>query len=394
MSKHIYLSLAIHNHQPVGNFDHVFAEGYRVAYEPMITALERHPAIRMALHYTGPLRDWLVEHQPELMARIRALVARGQVEMMTGGYYEPVLVALPDVDKLGQVRKLTQAVQDDFGYTPTGAWLAERVWEPHLPKPLAEAGVEYTIVDDTHFKYVGLEDKDLFGYYVTEEQGTTLKIFGTSKHLRYVIPWAEVDEVIAWLRDQADEKYRLAVQYQERAARVAEQAGFALQMLDSYDDLAQAHADWGEPAQAQEYLRKISRAVPEEYRLVEGIGFRKLPDPVDGYWLVLGKYYLQRGIWTYNQADQSTTPQEKDRFLDEAAHHFALAMAYFQKFSPDLAHVNLTSRAMYRRFRTLKLERLEHLRREVQDVARKYRVNLSRLLNTLDDALGHPTRSL
>jgi len=207
------------------------------------------------------------------------------------------------------------------------------------------------------------------------------------------VDWAYL---LVWygLRDQADEKYRLAVQYQERAARVAEQAGFALQMLDSYDDLAQAHADWGEPAQAQEYLRKISRAVPEEYRLVEGIGFRKLPDPVDGYWLVLGKYYLQRGIWTYNQADQSTTPQEKDRFLDEAAHHFALAMAYFQKFSPDLAHVNLTSRAMYRRFRTLKLERLEHLRREVQDVARKYRVNLSRLLDTMDDALGHPTRSL
>ena len=205
MSKHIYLALAIHNHQPVGNFDHVFAEGYRVAYEPMIAALERHPTIKMALHYTGPLRDWLVAHQPELMARIRALVARGQVEMMTGGYYEPVLIALSDADKLGQVHKLTQVVQDDFGYPATGAWLAERVWEPHLAKPMAEAGVEYTIVDDTHFKYVGLEDKDLFGYYVTEEQGTALKIFGTSKHLRYVIPWAEVDEVIAWLRDQADD---------------------------------------------------------------------------------------------------------------------------------------------------------------------------------------------
>jgi len=95
MSKHIYLALAIHNHQPVGNFDHVFAEGYRVAYEPMIAALERHPTIKMALHYTGPLRDWLVAHQPELMARIRALVARGQVEMMTGGYYEPVLSLCP-----------------------------------------------------------------------------------------------------------------------------------------------------------------------------------------------------------------------------------------------------------------------------------------------------------
>jgi hypothetical protein len=205
MSKKIYLALAIHNHQPVGNFDFVFAEAYEKAYLPMIEALQKHPAIRLALHYTGPLHDWLLANRPELIERIAALVSRGQVEMMTGGYYEPILVAIPDVDKLGQVRKLTQAVQDDFGYMPTGGWLAERVWEPHLAKPLAEAGVEYTIVDDTHFKYVGLEDKDLFGYYVTEEQGVSLKIFGTSMKLRYTIPWAQVEEVMAWLQDEATE---------------------------------------------------------------------------------------------------------------------------------------------------------------------------------------------
>ena len=34
----------------------------------------------------------------------RALVARGQVEMMTGGYYEPILPMIPDADKLGQIQ--------------------------------------------------------------------------------------------------------------------------------------------------------------------------------------------------------------------------------------------------------------------------------------------------
>lgn len=208
--KHIYLALAIHNHQPVGNFGWVFERGCDVAYEPMIESLESHPTVKMALHYTGSLRDWIAENRPELIERIRALVARGQVEMMTGGYYEPVLVALYDADKRGQIEKLTQAVRDDFGYEATGAWLAERVWEPHLAKPLAEAGVQYTIVDDTHFKYVGLEDEHLFGYYVTEEQGITLKIFGTSKHLRYTIPWASVDEVIAWLRSEAEDTGRVS----------------------------------------------------------------------------------------------------------------------------------------------------------------------------------------
>ncbi len=200
----IHLSLAFHNHQPVGNFDWVFENATQLAYEPMIAALERHPGVRLALHYTGPLRDWLFEHRPGLMARIRALVERGQVEMLSGGYYEPILIALPDVDKAGQLQKLAAAVQKDFGYIPTGAWLAERVWEPHLPKPLAQAGIEYTLVDDTHFKYVGLTDEDLFGYYITEEQGHALKLFGSSKHLRYAIPWETVPQVIEWLRDQAD----------------------------------------------------------------------------------------------------------------------------------------------------------------------------------------------
>lgn len=60
----IYLSLAIHNHQPVGNFDFVFEEAYTKAYEPMIALLEKHPGVRLALHYSGPLRDWLKAHQP------------------------------------------------------------------------------------------------------------------------------------------------------------------------------------------------------------------------------------------------------------------------------------------------------------------------------------------
>ncbi|MBI3915201.1 MAG: DUF1926 domain-containing protein [Chloroflexi bacterium] len=203
--KQIHLALAIHNHQPVGNFDFVFAEAYTKAYLPMLALLERHPAIKLALHYTGPLRDWIAAQQPDFLKRVRALAARGQIELMTGGYYEPILAAIPDADKRGQILKLTRAVKKDFGYDARGLWLAERVWEPHLAKPIADAGVEYTLVDDTHFKYVGLSDDDLFGYYVTEEQGTPLKIFGTSKHLRYAIPWTPVEEVIGWLRAQATE---------------------------------------------------------------------------------------------------------------------------------------------------------------------------------------------
>lgn len=204
MPQKIYLSLAFHNHQPVGNFGWVFQEAFDKAYLPMVECLERHPGIRLALHYTGPLRDWLLEYQPDFFPRLRQLVDRGQIEIMTGSYYEAVLASLPDADKHGQITQLTGAVKKDFGYDATGLWLAERIWEPHLPRSLAQAGVKYTIVDDAHFKAIGYQDEDLFGYYVTEEQGHTLKIFATSMWLRYSLPWKPVSDLIGWLKEQRD----------------------------------------------------------------------------------------------------------------------------------------------------------------------------------------------
>jgi hypothetical protein len=202
------LAFALHNHQPVGNFDHVFADATQRAYEPMIGALERHPAVRVALHYSGPLLDWLRAHRPDLVGRLRGLAARGQVELMTGAYYEAILPIIPDADKQGQILKMTRAIADEFGCAAEGLWLAERVWEPHLAKPLGEAGVRYTIVDDSHFQAVGLDQSQLLGYYVTEEDGVSLALFPSLRRLRYLIPWVSPEEVIAYLRTLAETDVR------------------------------------------------------------------------------------------------------------------------------------------------------------------------------------------
>jgi alpha-amylase/alpha-mannosidase (GH57 family) len=199
----ILLGLLFHNHQPVGNFPWVFQHVYEESYLPMIEALERHAGIRLSLHYTGSLLDWLEEAHPEFLARVKALVQRNQIEIVSGGYYEPILPSIPDTDKLVQIRRLNERIQRAFAVTPTGMWLAERVWEPSLPGFLREAGIEWTIVDDIHFKSAGLDDHELYGYYATEDQSTPLKVFATSQKLRYIIPWHRVHETIDLLRSLA-----------------------------------------------------------------------------------------------------------------------------------------------------------------------------------------------
>ena len=61
MPRRISLALTLHNHQPIGNFGWVFAEVFEQAYLPMVEALDRHPTIRLGLHYSGPLLECLAD---------------------------------------------------------------------------------------------------------------------------------------------------------------------------------------------------------------------------------------------------------------------------------------------------------------------------------------------
>ncbi|MEW5914250.1 MAG: alpha-amylase/4-alpha-glucanotransferase domain-containing protein [Thermodesulfobacteriota bacterium] len=204
-SARMTLLLVLHAHQPVGNFDRVFAQAMAECYRPVVQALAAYPEIRCGLHFSGPLLQWMQKREPELRELIASLCQRGQVEMLGGGYYEPLLASVPARDALAQVQMQTQATERLFGQRPSGFWLAERIWEPALPAKLAPAGLRYTIVDDTHLYYAGLQPRDMFGYHLTEREGHALALFPTHKDLRYTIPFREPEETVAFLRQAFDQ---------------------------------------------------------------------------------------------------------------------------------------------------------------------------------------------
>jgi 4-alpha-glucanotransferase len=198
-----HLTLLIHAHQPCGNFDHVFASCYEKSYQPFVDLLEKYPYIHAALHYSGPLLQWLEMNRPEYFEKLRSLVQRGQIEMVGGGFYEPILVSIPPQDQKEQITRLADYLEHHFGQRPKGAWLAERVWEPQLPSALHNAGVGYTLLDDIHFHSAGFESAELFTTYLAEDAGKIVAIFPGQKKLRYLLPFGGVDEAIAWLREAA-----------------------------------------------------------------------------------------------------------------------------------------------------------------------------------------------
>src|SRR5262249_18229883 len=146
------------------------------------------------------LWEWLEKHHPDYIDRVTVQVKEGRLEILSGAYYEPILSALPDVDKAGQIQKLNRYIRQRFKAKPQGMWLAESVWEPHLTKILAENEIHYTLVDDTHFLSTGLSLDDMCGAYLSEEQGATALVLPIRQDLRYAIPFKDPGETLNILR--------------------------------------------------------------------------------------------------------------------------------------------------------------------------------------------------
>jgi hypothetical protein len=189
----------VHNHQPAGNFDSVVADGVGRAYQPFLEVLRDVPDFPVTVHCSGTLLTFLRDKARPTFDLLGALVSAGRVELLTGGFYEPILAMLPDPDKVGQIQALTDFLKSNFGVSPRGMWLAERVWEPHLARALRSAGVEFILLDDSHFAQTGVDPETLGGYYLTEEQGATLAVFPISQRLRYLVPFADPAETVRYL---------------------------------------------------------------------------------------------------------------------------------------------------------------------------------------------------
>jgi hypothetical protein len=192
--------MGLHCHQPVDNFRRIFEEAYRKSYKPFLDVLEQHPAISLTFHYSGPVLEWLIGNRPEFVERLRRLLKKGQIEILTGGYYEPVLAMIPPRDARGQIAMLNDSLKEHLRYRADGIWLAERIWDPSLLSLLEDLNVRYTVLDDHHLRLAGNEADDVFGHYTVRGARDDFSVFASVKKLRYTMPFREPDVTIDFLR--------------------------------------------------------------------------------------------------------------------------------------------------------------------------------------------------
>ncbi len=256
-----YLGLALHFHQPVGNFDHVIERACDKCYLPFLQTMKKYPGLKVNLHFTGCLLEWAEGKRPELLEIIREMSLSGQAEILSGGFYEPILISIPPEDRVEQINMLTRYVFEKFSTRPKGAWIAERIWEPSMPSIFYDAGIKYAILDDTHFIYAGLVKDQTYGYYVTEDNVKSVSIFPSDKVLRYYVPFKMPNECADYMKGVAQRMNEPLFVYGDDGEKFGEWPGthkwvYEEKWLLKFLDELMNNGEWLETVKLSEYMEK------------------------------------------------------------------------------------------------------------------------------------------
>jgi hypothetical protein len=182
MDQTIQFILGSHHHIPYGAGNDAFEAVYHRTLKPFISTLYKYPKIQATLHYSGVLLHWLEQAHPELFMLIGDLIARKQIELLGGGFYEPLMPLLPLSDKIGQIELLTTYLRKQFGKRPQGCILPVMSWEPNMVWTLSTCGMEYTFLDERYFRLAGVSEP-LIPPCITEDQGKMITVFPILREL-------------------------------------------------------------------------------------------------------------------------------------------------------------------------------------------------------------------
>ncbi|MFC1570387.1 alpha-amylase/4-alpha-glucanotransferase domain-containing protein [Candidatus Omnitrophota bacterium] len=333
-------AMAFHCNQPVFNFESEYETAYSKAYLPLMATLEDFPGIKASFHFSGSMIEWFEEKHPEYIDMMKRLLSRGQIELIGGGYFEPVMSLIPECDRMEQLRLNSGVISRVFDVEPEGAWCSERVWEPELADTFTSAGIKYTVLDDYHFYRAGLDEKKMFSPFSVEKDEESLAIFPSLTRLRYSMPFRVPEVTMDYFKRMYDERHEEETSFffaddgekfgaWPHTYKHVHKKGW----LRNFFSLLDANSDWLRTATYSEIL---SEASPEKIEDIPESSYAEMMEWSGGSFKnFLAKYpeagrMHERMIFTSDivkEAVSKEAEEGKDASLDEAKKELFKAQA-------------------------------------------------------------------
>ncbi|MBN2618742.1 MAG: DUF1926 domain-containing protein [Spirochaetales bacterium] len=279
--KKVKLIFGTYNSQPPEEDNHVVERFYQDAYKTFLTAMYNSSSIKLTLHYSGALFEWIEIKHPEFISVLQEMVNSKQVELLSGGFYDPALTLLPVTDRVGQMEKLTTYIRKNFGKKPRGSFISECVWDASLVSSLKTCGFDYIFLNDYQFLSSGVLPENLAKPVNTEDQGKIVTVLPISTKLTSMFLKNDPKELIDYLRDQQhiDGAFSLIVRGEDLCNKSLS-APEIKAWIEKFNTLLEENSSWIETITPSRFLKQNQDDIDLVYfpqLSVNGMSTKPLP---------------------------------------------------------------------------------------------------------------------
>ena len=137
--------------------------------------------------------------RPLMLGKLRKAIEEGALELLGGGYYDPMLPLFPEALQSMQLSQHGKLLWKHFGIEPTGYFNSSMVWEMEMTDLLEEHRSEYALVQEASLQDALGRTTPVSGWYSVEDKGAFLKVVPVSEKLSRAIgeddfKWQEIAE--------------------------------------------------------------------------------------------------------------------------------------------------------------------------------------------------------
>ncbi|MBP3710582.1 MAG: DUF1926 domain-containing protein [Treponema sp.] len=122
---------------------------YQEVYKHAAKFLYSHPDFCISFSFTGTQLQFFRKKHPEFLEMLQQLVSRKQVEVLGGGFYNPVFPLLYSKDRTDQIELLSTEIRQSIGKRSYGMTLCADGWDASLVASFKTCGMEYVLLDSS-----------------------------------------------------------------------------------------------------------------------------------------------------------------------------------------------------------------------------------------------------
>lgn len=156
--------------------------------------------VRFSIFLDGPTLE--AAHRvagPLTFGRLRKAVEEGYLEILGGGFLDPMLPLFPTALQSAQLEQHGKLVQKLFDIEPAGYFNSSMVWEMEMTELLEKNRFEYALVQESALQDALGRSTSVSGWYSVEDKGSFLRVVPVSEKLSQAIAnddfnWVEIAE--------------------------------------------------------------------------------------------------------------------------------------------------------------------------------------------------------